>query len=302
VPSKIPRLALVIGAEHYHPDRGVDPVPNALNDARRMRDVLQQSGFSFVRLLPDPDSAAEIQDYVKELQVKSGPDDDPAVLVFFFAGHGFQNGENNYIVPTGARSDYPLEDSLPVSNIVQALATHKHGIAVLFFDSCRTGVSETDSSVPGTTNKPVGFSAMREISGVDMGLATEFGKTAKSKVLDADVDSPYTTALAKYISHPSMSLANVFDWVEQDVISLTNTQKPVEVKGAFDTGFFFVPQQAELDAERQMWQIVIQNGQPDCVNRFVYSHPGGDYLRSGLAWLADPSHPEPKGGTKCPLP
>jgi len=302
IPSKIPRLALVIGAEHYHQDRGIDPVPNAINDSMKMRDALQQAGFSFVRLVIDPDNVNDIQDYVNELVVQSGRPEDPVVLVFFFAGHGFQNDAFNYIVPAGARADHPIEDSFPVINIVTALAAHRNSIAILLFDSCRTGVSETDPSVPGTLIERVGFSMIQTVRGADLGLATDYGKVAKSRVHQGDPDSPYTTALSEYMLHKSMSLALFFDSVDSTVSSLNIDQNPFEVKGAFDTGFFFIPGSQERDDERRIWQAVLQTNEPACVRAFLNSHPGGDYIKNAVNWLADPSHVDPTGAAQCPLP
>jgi len=300
IPSSISRLALVIGAEHYHPDRGIDPVPNAGNDARKMRDVLQEAGFSFVRLVLDPENVDEIKDYVNELAIKSGRPEDPVVLVFFFAGHGFQNDAYNYIVPSGARADHAITDSFPVINIVRALAAHRNSIAIFFFDACRTGVSETDIAVPGAVIGRAGFSMIPTVRGADLGLATDYGKVAKSKVQKDDVNSPYTTALSKYMLYQSISLAVMFDRVGSAVTSMNIDQVPFEVKGAFDTGFFFMPQQSERDAERQMWQKVLQTNQPECVQTFINSHPGGEYVDNALAWLADPAHPDPAGRIECP--
>jgi uncharacterized caspase-like protein len=305
--SGIPRLALVMGAEHYHSDRGVDPVPNALNDAKQIHDVLQADGFSFIRVVPDPDNVKEIQDYITELLAQAGSSDQPVVLVFFFAGHGFQNAAYNYIVPTGARGDHAIDDSFPVFNIVNALASHRNSIAILLFDSCRTGIAQTDSSNPITAIDHVGFAPLPSVDNTDLGLAASFGFPAKSAVRDGDTDSPYTTALREYMSRESMSLAEFFDQVQLSVKNATldatgtPTQIPFEVKGAFDTGFFLQPAPSQQDAERLVWQLVLKNNQPQCVKDFISTHPGGYFVRSAMAWLAEPSHPGPSGEVKCPV-
>jgi hypothetical protein len=50
IPATVPRLALVIGAEHYDT---LSSVPNALNDAKQVATRLVQFGFDFVRFVPD---------------------------------------------------------------------------------------------------------------------------------------------------------------------------------------------------------------------------------------------------------
>src|SRR5450631_3363380 len=103
-PRTVPRLALVIGAEHYETLSGV---PNALNDAEQVATRLVQFGFNFVRYVPDPKDDNEIYDYIQELAQRAGGEpEQPAIIVLFFAGHGFHEGSTNYIVPVSASPDY----------------------------------------------------------------------------------------------------------------------------------------------------------------------------------------------------
>jgi len=305
--SEIPRLALVIGAENYHSDRGIDPVQNARNDAKEMHDVLQAAGFSFVRVVLDPDNVQEIQNYITELLLQAGPAEQPVVLVFFFAGHGFQNEAFNYIVPAGARGDHAIEDSFPVINIVSALASHQNSIAILLFDSCRTGITQSDSSNPITAIAHVGFAPIASVDNADLGLAASYGSPAKSAVREGDTNSPYTTALREYMSRDALSLDGVFEQVQRSVKRATTdstgipTQIPFEIKGAFDSGFVLRRTQTQQDEDRVIWQSVLKRNEPHCVQAFIDTHPGGEFVKSAIAWLAEPSHPGLIGEDKCPV-
>ena len=294
IETRVPRLALVVGVENYE---NLDHVTNALNDAKELSSVLTSIGFSFVRYLPDP-KRDDIYDYVGELAKRGGDTRQPAILVFFFAGHGFQNGERfNYIVPVGARKDHMLDDSIPVETILHSLATHRAGLAIAFFDSCRTGLS----GQVGNINQ-VGFAELGSPAGAIVGLAAEFGSQALSAAHDGDADSPYTTALLRHLPRQSLSLDAALDKVQEDVKLATNrTQISFEVKGANGTGFYFVPGRSEQETEREKWESVIATGSLECAQRYVDAHPGSLFLQAALNWMTTEPHNQlARGDNSCP--
>ncbi|WP_433968306.1 caspase family protein [Tunturiibacter gelidiferens] len=209
VPRTVPRIALVIGAEHYET---LPPVTNALNDAKQIARRLTQFGFDFVRYVPDPKDADEIYDYLRELaQRASNKPDQPAVIVFFFAGHGFHRGSTNYIVPVRSSIDNKNDTSVPVSSILGTLARHTNGISIFLFDSCRNIISSED-----------GFTSQSDPYGpAILGLAAKYGKTAMSFVQAGDVDSPYVSALTLYLDNPGYRLPQLLGLVGREVLRTT---------------------------------------------------------------------------------
>src|SRR5258708_6837828 len=140
-PTPVPRFALVVGAEYY---QQLDRVSNAHNDASEIASALAEAGgFSYIGYLPDPVSDQEILDHVDYMAGLAGASEQPAIVVFYFAGHGFQNGPFPYIVPIGASKQDPCEKSLSVAEIMRRLAVHHAGIAIFLLDSCRTGLPQS---------------------------------------------------------------------------------------------------------------------------------------------------------------
>ncbi|CAF3357818.1 unnamed protein product [Rotaria sp. Silwood2] len=90
------RLALVIGINDYE---NYSKLTNPKNDAEKLSSLLQSIGF-----IIDSSSLAETYAYVNrkvlafELSIK--PND---VVLFYFAGHGIQWEDQNYLMP----KDFP---------------------------------------------------------------------------------------------------------------------------------------------------------------------------------------------------
>src|SRR5690349_8365457 len=84
------RVALVIGNDSY----SQSPLKNAVNDARAM-DVALRSA-SFRTILVENAKQADMQSKLGEFLDMLGPDD---TALFFYAGHGVQIANENFLVP-----------------------------------------------------------------------------------------------------------------------------------------------------------------------------------------------------------
>ncbi len=295
VPENMPRHALVIGVENYD---HLDKVPNALNDAAAMARELRGAGFSSMRHLQNPTST-EILDYVDELALLVNKNEGPAIIVFFFAGHGFQNDAFNYLAAAEARKDRVFSDGLPVATIVEKLARRRAGLAIFFLDACRTPVPlSPEGAAPDGRPRPAGFVAVPPGPGAVLSVAAQFGTPARSAATEGDTHSPFTKSLVRYLSRRSLSLDAMLDQVIADVMELTHdNQIPAQLKeGAVGGTFFFVPQQAERDAEARAWQVVVETDQPGCVRRYIRTYPDSGFVIPALRWMAT----MPSGGAPCP--
>lgn len=284
-PADVQRVALVIGAEDYE---FLPHVPNANNDAFETANALHRAGFDTVKLVRDPRIGA-IDDYVDWLAKAAGPPEDPAIVVFFFAGHGFQNSAFNYLAPVDASpGDQLFRDSVPVINIMRSLATHRAGLTIFLLDACRTVVSpETEVNLtailPGI---PVGFSTIAAPKNAIVGLATQFNAAARSAAHAGDANSPYTRALVRYIPYPAMSLDTALDKVRALVQQWTDDEQSPEVlKGGAGNAFYFAPTARERDLEGASWRAAIGTNRRECVDQYVRTHPSSLFLKAALRWL-----------------
>jgi hypothetical protein len=271
-PGSLPRLALVIGEEDYD---YLPPAVNAMNDAVAASQALDSAGFSSIHLLRDA-TAAQIYSAVSDFAKEAGSIDTPAITVFYFAGHGFQSGYD-YLVPRDARSDANLgTDSIAAINIVNTLATRQYGLSLFFFDACRT-------QLPG---KAPGFAAFDPPGAIIIGLASSFNKPALSAALDGDADSPYTTALTLFLPRPALSLQQGLEDVSYFVSTHTHgTQQPWVLGHAFSSAFYFMPSDAQRDADLESWRAALATNRAECVRYYMASHPSSLYLWPAQQWL-----------------
>ena len=140
--------ALVIGIDNY---RGGWPrLSNAVNDSRAIKQALERQGYQ-VTLLTDL-GKRDLIDAMEEFFIVKGEDPE-ARLLFWFAGHGFTENNEGFIIPAdGALPESGAKfrrTALPMRNVSTyvRLAVSKHVFAV--FDSCFSGtVFDTSRAAP----------------------------------------------------------------------------------------------------------------------------------------------------------
>ncbi len=138
-PSFTHSIAVVIGINTY--GRGVPPLRTAVNDARRLGEILaRQHGYDVIHLLDEDATGARLVSLLKhDLPARVGPDDR---LVFYYAGHGVavdgQDGPNGYLLPADAsRADESTFLSMPLVSDALAALPCRHALVIL--DSCFSG-------------------------------------------------------------------------------------------------------------------------------------------------------------------
>jgi uncharacterized caspase-like protein len=285
----------VIGVTNYD---WLDVVPNAVRDAEDTEIVLQRAGFSFVRLLRNP-IEKHIHDAMKELVQRTAGADHPAVVVIFFAGHGFQSEGHTYIAPKDATREDPTDRSISISDLIAKVASPgRGGLAIFLVDACRTPVSASGQS---STAEGSDDGIPRPPGGAILGLATKAGAPARSAAHIGDESSPYTSALRQYI--PSqLRLTAMFEHVRVLVEELTqDDQSPDVAYGANGDGFYFMPSDLQREAESFAWRTTLETNRPACIRRYMKTHPDSRFLRAALRWLSQPRTPDlPQGGVPCP--
>jgi len=152
--------ALVIGIDNY--GNGWPRLSNAVKDAREVGKAMRAKGFQ-VTLIENP-GKAEITRALEQFFIIKG-DDPNARLFLWFAGHGYTENGEGYIIPrdgkapeAGAGFRLSALSIREVSNITR-MAQSKHVLAV--FDSCFAGTVFSSSrarppaSITGAVTKPV---------------------------------------------------------------------------------------------------------------------------------------------------
>ena len=140
-----PRVALVIGNASY---AHAPALANPLNDAADIGASLRRLGFSVTRL-DNADYAALRRGLQEFTRTASGAE----VAVVFYAGHGIEVDQRNYLVPVDARlaSDHDVEfETVPLDLVVRAVE-RASGLRVVILDACRENPFAASMQRAGTT-------------------------------------------------------------------------------------------------------------------------------------------------------
>jgi hypothetical protein len=229
------RVALVVGNSHY-----VNTVElrNPDNDAQDIAAKLKELGFQ-VMLGLDLDQR-EFARKVEEFgRVLDGAD----VGLFFYAGHGVQVNDHNYLVSTGAKleSEFLVSaEAIEVDGIVRMMEA-RAATNIVFLDACRNNplAENLRRNAAGSRSLAVG-SGLAKITPNNRDTLIAFSAAPGQTASDgAGRNSPFTTALLKHIADSNTEVSVMLKEVAGDVRDATqNSQRPQAVSDMARTFFF----------------------------------------------------------------
>jgi hypothetical protein len=131
------KRGLIIGINKY--PRDSDSLQYCINDATDFNNTLQQIGFetSFGLDCNFEELKMKIDNFVETIK-------DNDLVLFYFAGHGKQSGDENYLLPSdyhynylGHENDYIANHAINVKYITDKIDRKKCRITIYLFDCCR---------------------------------------------------------------------------------------------------------------------------------------------------------------------
>jgi hypothetical protein len=229
------RLALVIGISNYNNTLKLE---NPVNDARLIATSLNEVNFEVI--LKEDVSKKELADAIKVFSNKL-IDSSYEAGFFYYAGHGIQVENTNYLVPIDANIDqnndkYEIEEKCySVQRLMSYFNSERLSDKVLIsvLDACRNN--------PFIRNRSIGEGGLSKIDAVSGSLiaySTEPGKVA----LDGKgkANSIYSEVLSKNLKTPNLTLEEVFKNVRTEVEYQTNyKQSPREESALKGAPFYF---------------------------------------------------------------
>jgi tetratricopeptide (TPR) repeat protein len=213
------RIALVIGNGAY---KNVHALDNPPRDAKLIADSLKELGFQAVTLAND----LTRDKFFETLKTFAAQAEKSDWAVVYYAGHGFEIGGVNYLVPVDAKLkvDKDAETEAVALEQVIAAASGARGLRLLMLDACRDNpFAPTMQHTIALKLVDKGFSNIEPSAGFMVVYAAKHGETA----LDGESgDSPFATALAHDIKE-HVEVRKLFDIVRDDVWAATkHLQQP----------------------------------------------------------------------------
>jgi tetratricopeptide (TPR) repeat protein len=219
VRATLRRVALVIGNGAY---RNVHQLNNPPRDAKLIASALRDIGFQTVTISND----LTRNQFFEALRAFAADAEKADWAVVYYAGHGFEIGGVNYLVPVDARLavDKDAETEAVALEQVIAAVGGAHKLRLVILDACRDNpFAPTMQHTIALKLVDKGFSNIEPSAGFMIVYAAKHGETA----LDGEgKDSPFATALAHDIKD-HVEVRKLFDIVRDDVWNATrHAQQP----------------------------------------------------------------------------
>ena len=288
------RVALVVGNAQY---AYAPALPNPRNDAQDISDLLKKIGFEVTVGfdLDQTNFARTIDDFARALE---GAD----VGLFFYAGHGLQINEKNYLVSTGARLESAFlvpSETIELDAIIRLMES-KTGTNLIFLDACRNN--------PLTDNLKRNLAVVSRSTTIGRGLArveptgrdtlVAFSSAPGQEAADGrGRNSPFTASLLRHMPKPGLEVSVMLKEVTADVRQETrNTQRPQQLSDMSKT-FYFVKADPVMTApapvatippvapaapvdpvDLAFWQSAAAANECESIRAYVRRFPAGKFV------------------------
>ena len=265
------RVALVIGNSDYDLVTSLD---NPGNDAQDMSVALEGLGFDVFLGLNV--SGEEMSGVVDKFATALA---DADVSVFFYAGHGFQIGGRNYLVPTDARIETQEDvtaETMRLDDILRRME-EAPGIKFVFLDACR------DNPFEGLVNAvSEGLARVGDAADFMISFATQPDNVAYD---GTGRNSFFTEALLSHIYTPGLDVSDLMITVRRDVLAATGGRQIPWENSSLTRQFQFDPRPDSVSPETLLWQVAANSGDEQLMALYAERYPQGTHLGEVMAFL-----------------
>ena len=259
------RVALVVGNSAYE---HTDPLVNPKNDASDVAEVLAELGFQVI-----VGTDLDLDGFYEKIEEFAAAAHHAEVSMFFYAGHGLQVLDKNYLAPVDTILEKKLDLRRRAIELDVVLGEMRSQTNLVFLDACR------NNPLAGELARSMGLSraqsANRGLARVEGGsemfiaYATAPGEVAQD---GQGRNSPFTAALLEHIRTPGQSVDNLLISVTGAVKARTNGQQVPWRHSSLSTIFEFSPIESMtfgvIEIDSVMWTAQRVN---------VRSGPGTSY-------------------------
>lgn len=267
------RVALVIGNSAYE----IGALANPANDAKDLATTLRKLGFDVTEIINKPRKEMELS--IREFgnKIKNG-----GVGLFYFAGHGVQIKDRNYLIPIGANIEKEEDvefEGVDVGRVLGEMNAAQNRLNIVILDACRN-----NPFARSFRSSNSGLAQIKAPSGTIISYATAPGEVASD---GTGKNGLYTQEFLKYIQEPGLEIGIVFRRVRESVEQKSgNKQTPWEnssIKGEF----YFVTasnngnsNDVTIDTsakEQKYWDFVDKTNIGE-LKAYISKYPKGEYL------------------------
>ncbi len=195
----------------------------------------------------------------------------------WFAGHGMELGGENWLIPVDAelKTDLDTEQEAISLRAVMVMVSAASKLGLVVLDACRDNpfLAKIKRSM-ATRSAGRGLSRVEPTNNVLVAYAAKDGTTA------ADGDgrnSPFTTALLKYLEKPGLEINFLFRNVRDDVIATTHDEQQPFIYGSLSKeAIYLLPPAAapaQLAPDQIAWSLLKETTDEAALKRFTAQYP-----------------------------
>ena len=204
------RVALVVGNDAYQTQ---GELRNAVNDARAVAAALADVGFDVTTL--ENATRTRLTSALGEFTRSLREDD---VALFYFAGHGVQVENENYLIPTdytGQTASALRLDAVSAADVQEMLQPAR--VAMLVFDACR------NNPYRGVRAGGTGLAPM-EARGTLIAYAAGAGEVAADAARGGS-NGLFTAKFVEALAEPGLTATDLFRRVRREVLAESNEEQ-----------------------------------------------------------------------------
>jgi formylglycine-generating enzyme required for sulfatase activity len=228
--SNAKRFALVIGNSAYESG----PLKNPVNDARAMAEALRACSFDVLERenVTQTEMKQTIRTFGERLRA-GGPE---AVGLFYYAGHGVQVRDRNYLLPVHATVNNEEEveyEAVDVGFVMAEMEAAENNLNIVILDACR------DNPYAHTFRSAArGLAQIIAPTSTLIAYATAPGRTASDGL---GANGLYTAELLAAMRTPGLPIEDVFKQVRIRVREKSGGQQVPWESSSLTGDFYFTP-------------------------------------------------------------
>jgi formylglycine-generating enzyme required for sulfatase activity len=234
------RFALVIGNDAY----GVAALKNPVNDARAVARALRECQFDVSE--SENLSQTGMKQAIRAFGEKLRAGGRTGVGLFYYAGHGVQVSDRNYLIPIGANINNEEEveyEAVDVGFVMAQMEAAGNDLNIVILDACRD--NPYAHSFRSMTR---GLALMAAPTSSLIAYSTAPGKTASD---GAGGNGLFTAELLAAMRTPGLAIEDVFKQVRVKVLEKSSGNQVPWEASSLTGDFYFTPANdgAARDAE-----------------------------------------------------
>ena len=209
------RIALLVGNNNY---KNLGKLKCCINDVLELEKSLKKMGFETI-VLKDvessklADAVSQVVDFINKEKIND--------FLFYFAGHGFQMNQKNYLAcidtvdvfgKTNFSEGQILYCTYNLDFLFNELEKAKCGFKIVILDACRTIVDNVRGNM-SSTFAPID---------APIGTIVEFSTSPGQSSLEDEEHGYFTKALLKNIDSRNIPVEQLFKNVRKSLYEMTN--------------------------------------------------------------------------------